>query len=472
MLSEVLQIRWHYDADNDYTPIYSADFQHSGRIATCGGDNNIRIWRLYREKESCSPKVEYLSTLSRHLQAVNVVRFDPTGERLASAGDEGIVFIWVPSDKPINTISTNNEDMEIAKEFWRVNVVCRSPCAETYDLSWSPDGNYIVTGSMDNILRIYNANTGQLLKEYHDHLHYIQGVCWDPFNEYLVSQSSDRSICVYKIAKTTLNTSSIDLTHKTKLSRLEYPSSLQGPEQEEDASCNIQPKDSPTESKKSTSLFHGETLVTFFRRPAFSPDGSLLITPTGVYKDPNQNKTDTSNSVHVFTRSGLNSQPAITLSGFNKPAVVVRFSPILYTLKQTQDVSNSVLEVPYYMVFAVATQDAVFFYDTQSMRPFSCVVNLHYSTLTDLAWDESGRTLFISSLDGFCSTIMFDDDELGIPLPNAHVYLPQKLHDKSNSGLEAKTMTEPTILANSSNAQTIQTKKGPKKRIAPTLISN
>ena len=39
--------------------------------------------------------------------------------------------------------------------------MCRSQSgAEIYDLSWSPDGVFFITGSMDNIARIYNAQTG------------------------------------------------------------------------------------------------------------------------------------------------------------------------------------------------------------------------------------------------------------------------------------------------------------------------
>jgi chromatin assembly factor 1 subunit B len=39
--------------------------------------------------------------------------------------------------------------------------MCRSSSgSEIYDLAWSPDGTFFVTGSMDNVARIYNASTG------------------------------------------------------------------------------------------------------------------------------------------------------------------------------------------------------------------------------------------------------------------------------------------------------------------------
>lgn len=42
--------------------------------------------------------------------------------------------------------------------------------------------------------------------------------------------------------------------------------------------------------------------------------------------------------------------------------------------------------LPYRMVYAVATQDAVYIYDTQQQKPICIVSNLHFATFTDLAW--------------------------------------------------------------------------------------
>jgi chromatin assembly factor 1 subunit B len=42
-----------------------------------------------------------------------------------------------------------------------VKHMCRSSGSEIYDLAWSPDGVYFIIGSMDNIARIYNAQTGR-----------------------------------------------------------------------------------------------------------------------------------------------------------------------------------------------------------------------------------------------------------------------------------------------------------------------
>jgi chromatin assembly factor 1 subunit B len=79
---------------------------------------------------------------------------------LATAGDDGNVLLWVPADS--HTSHTNFEEGLEDKETWRVKAMCRSIGSEIYDLAWSPDGVFFITGSMDNIARIYNAQTGQL----------------------------------------------------------------------------------------------------------------------------------------------------------------------------------------------------------------------------------------------------------------------------------------------------------------------
>jgi chromatin assembly factor 1 subunit B len=51
-------------------------------------------------------------------------------------------------------------------------------------------------------------------------------------------------------------------------------------------------------------LFHDDTLKSFFRRLCFSPDGQLLIVPSGIIENPNSEKH--SNAAFIFTRRMFN----------------------------------------------------------------------------------------------------------------------------------------------------------------------
>ncbi|KAI0473843.1 WD40 repeat-like protein [Xylariaceae sp. FL0804] len=188
-----LIINWH----EENAPIYSAHFEPhgKGRLATGGGDNRVRVWKVDGDGEE--RRVQYLSTLAKHTQAVNVVRWAPRGETLASAGDDGNVIIWVPAEHHRPT-SFGNEGLE-DKETWRTKHMFRVTGSEIYDLAWSPDATYFIIGSMDNVARIYNASTGSIVRQIAEHSHYVQGVAWDPLNEYIATQSSDRSVHIYSL---------------------------------------------------------------------------------------------------------------------------------------------------------------------------------------------------------------------------------------------------------------------------------
>ena len=61
MKASPLLVSWH----NENTPIYSTHFEPhgKGRLATAGGDNNVRLWRV--EKEGEERTVTYLTTLMK-----------------------------------------------------------------------------------------------------------------------------------------------------------------------------------------------------------------------------------------------------------------------------------------------------------------------------------------------------------------------------------------------------------------------
>lgn len=97
-----------------------------------------------------------------------------------------------------------------------------------------------------------------------------------------------------------------------------------------------------------------------------------------------------------------------------KPAVAVRWSPVKYALNRNNNNDvPPVFNLPYRMLLAVATHDAIIVFDTQQEVPLTLVKNLHYHHLTDLTWAPDGLSLLVASSDGFCSVIQFDQGELG-----------------------------------------------------------
>ncbi|KAJ7111358.1 WD40-repeat-containing domain protein [Mycena epipterygia] len=213
MRYRTLEIRWH-----DSKPISSCDFQpvpfkkarppslgaQAYRLATAGEDNHVRVWMVHPNIGSDRlARVEYLATLSRHSAAVNVVRFSPNGELIASAGDDGMIIVWAPSATPQTSTYGSDlsaEDLQHEKEYWKPRTTFRCTTMQVYDLAWSPTGEFLLAGSTDNAARVFAAADGKCMHEIAEHSHYVQGVAWDPLNEYIATQSSDRSMHVYRIA--------------------------------------------------------------------------------------------------------------------------------------------------------------------------------------------------------------------------------------------------------------------------------
>lgn len=47
---------------------------------------------------------------------------------------------------------------------------------------------------------------------------------------------------------------------------------------------------------------------------------------------------------------------------------------------------TTLFDLPYRILFAVATQDSVILYDTQQPMPIAYWSSYHYASITDIAW--------------------------------------------------------------------------------------
>lgn len=252
---------------------------------------------------------------------------------------------------------------------------------DVYDLAWSPDGKYLILGLTDNTAQIWDTQLAKCVKVLKDHQHFIQGVAWDPLDQLLVTQSSDRSAKVWAMRNGSKGVNYYSLAKYSKIA----------PEE-------------TGENTTSYSIFHDETLVSFFRRPSFSPDGSLLCLPTG-QRTPLTPK-NTPHGIYLNLRNNLHKTPTAFIGGFEKAAIAIRFNPRLFPL--IYDRGEPIVPLSYRMIFAVVTQNSIYIFDTQNKAPLFVFSNLHYASLTDVAWSCDGAKLVASSVDGFCTVAEFE----------------------------------------------------------------
>ncbi len=162
------------------------------RIASASDDMAIKIWDASSGDE--------LKTFQGHTWPVNCVTFSPDGRQIASGSDDGTVKIWeASSGKVLRTLIAGSNDGMIKpwdrsqlasnlEEFktreqvgrWAVNCV-----------SFSPDGQRIVSGSADKMVKLWDANTGEELKTFKGHSLSVQCVSFSPAGNQIVSGSGE-----------------------------------------------------------------------------------------------------------------------------------------------------------------------------------------------------------------------------------------------------------------------------------------
>lgn len=410
------EISWHNRLPTlalDVAPQKEAGYY---RLATGGNDCRVYIWII-------NPKnldIRIRAGLRRHQKSVGAVRFSKQ-QLLASGDDDGYIYLWKQKvedqTQPIQFQQPNqqqaqptadsflNDDGFDDLETWQHYKVLRGHIEDVCDLTWSNDGKFLLSGSVDNSAILWDTNKGvkiwcsDLIKGY------VQGVAIDPHTEFMAAISTDRTLRIYNFEerRMLLATRRMNIRNKFK------------------------------------AFFCDDTVQTFCRRLEFSPDGQFLIAPTSrlverekPQPEPESMNDQQSENKHeqtptkpttattsppskpmnvflVFRRTSLN-KPILYYPTGREVALSVRFSPVAYQLRKSE---KNFWNIPYRIVFAVATIRSVLIYDSQQATPIAYISQIHLARLTDLSWSQDGRMLIVSSYDGYSTMMMFDKGEFG-----------------------------------------------------------
>lgn len=388
------EISWH-----ERDPIYTCAYHpiKKNKLATSGVTGCIRLWEIGEKKEekkseeivnsigiSANCNVQFIASLKRHCKSVNVIRWSPDGMILASAGDEACVFLW--KENEVKNQRTLDMDEDENKENWFSFKTFRGHLEDILDISWSKDGAYLISGSIDNSVIVWDVATGNKVSILKEPKGFVQGVIYDPLGLNYCCISTDRALRIFS----TTNHKCINTVSKMQMSKE-----------------NVEPM------PPSIRIFHDDTMKSFFRRMCYTPDGNLLITPSGCLEIDGK----TINTSYIFTRNAY-SKPCLYIP-HDKASIAIACCPVKYELNKKKstgdDQIDNLFSMPYRYLFAIATEDSVFIYDTQNLTPFSYVTGIHYSNLSDISWSNDGTMICVTSIDGFCSFVIFDPKQLGTP---------------------------------------------------------
>ncbi len=161
------------------------------RIASAGGDGVVRVWDadsgqtflIYHEHPWLFEKVNWPPK-------IYTIAWSPEGLRLASAGDGRKVYVWNATTGQTITVYEGHSGV----------------LSNVFAMAWSPDGKRMVsacsTASFDKTIHIWNANTGKVLLRYDSAYGFIPdfsvlSLAWSPQGDRIASTCGDKTIRIW-----------------------------------------------------------------------------------------------------------------------------------------------------------------------------------------------------------------------------------------------------------------------------------
>ena len=405
-------------------------------MATAGADNEIKLWRVDRSIDG-EVTVTHTETLTGHAKAVNCCRFSANGRALASAGDAGDVYVWREVDVGSTTVNSHGDVVG-----WKPMKTLRGHSDDALSVCWGPRET-LASASVDNTTILWDCESGNGVVQLREHAHYVQGVSYDPRGEFIVSQSPDRTAQVYAVVG----------GGKPSAKSVKHVRAIKA----------INDTNERVDGGRMASIFHDDSMTSFFRRPAWSPDGSFVVFPAGVFKRPGAKRA--MHTTYVYARGNFET-PVMHLPGGETPSVCVRFNPVMFKRRKDAADPTTPSDLPYRVVFAVCSQDGVTIYDTDETEPIVYVAGIHCTSITDCAWSPDGGMLVVSSTDGFASVVAFDEGELGAPETN----IPEHVKSLLASSRIGESVPDEVVVVAPAVPNPVAAGPGP-TRIAPVRIA-
>lgn len=401
----LLKPQW---VNHDERALFCVDIHPDGSRFATGGQGQDRtgtvcIWNMApvsserAELDSSVPRL--LCRMSNHLGCVNCLRWSGDGKHLASGSDDKLAMIWQVTGPCRVAGSTAGEG---TAESWRCVATLRGHGGDIFDLAWSPRDLYLATGSVDNLVIVWNASRwGEIVARLEGHTGLVKGVCWDPVGRFLCSQSDDRTLRVWRTADWKMEVS----------------------------------------VKRPFSATAGTTALL---RCNWSPDGRYIVSAHSV--------NNGGPTAAIVDRGNWRSDKDFV--GHRKAVTCTRFCGSMLRSsresagdkKSRQQKQQQQSEL--HCACAVGSRDrGVSVWLTCLKRPLVVIHELFEDSVTDLSWHARLGWLAACSKDGTAAFFRFDESELGLCVPSGEC---AALHEKLYGGSATSVLAAPYMSSTTS----------------------
>jgi len=144
-------------------------------------DTNQEVKELYSLAKS-SLGSRCIRTFKGHRSSVWSVSFSPDGRYVLSGSWDKTLKLWdVKTGKCIRTFKGHKHGV--------------------LSVSFSPDGRYVLSGSWDKTLKLWDVKTGKCIRTFEGHKHGVLSVSFSPDGRYVLSGSKDKTLKLWSLER-------------------------------------------------------------------------------------------------------------------------------------------------------------------------------------------------------------------------------------------------------------------------------
>ena len=145
-------------------------------------ENKIAQYTFTLQEKPKFTEYKLLKTLNGHSYPITSVAYSPDGKKIISGSWDNTIKIWdANTGECLKTLEGHS------------NVV-RS-------VAYSPDGTKIISGSTDKTIKIWNANRGKCLQTLEGHSDRVYSVAYSPDGRKIISGSLDKTVKIWDANK-------------------------------------------------------------------------------------------------------------------------------------------------------------------------------------------------------------------------------------------------------------------------------
>ncbi|KAJ8394533.1 hypothetical protein AAFF_G00045430 [Aldrovandia affinis] len=169
------------------TSVVACSFSPCGQVFVTGSSyGDIRVWDLEVNQLHAEKDAHDLGVTCCHFASQIYIEGEVANVRLASCGQDSLLKIWT-----VSHLSVAGCTMQLLH--------CLSAqSAPVLSCAFSTDGQYVVSGSVDKTVTIYNANQGVLLYTLSEHERYVTACAFAPMTSLIATGSMDNTVNVWR----------------------------------------------------------------------------------------------------------------------------------------------------------------------------------------------------------------------------------------------------------------------------------